>query len=223
MKNDKIKLIDITKIRFSPEFEAELPARRDAEKLIERGRTLRGWNIKSDASLENGIELSPENSNHLYYNDDCLLQIKEVLALLRVYRAKINPERCGFHIHLNIKNLTDKQLLTVITEWIHRQKFIVKKFKVHPKRLDNTCKLLPKSNLHKLTEKQMHEFRNRKDYSFSYSELDEKYYSLNVNHMSKNDYGTIEFRLFGGSLNFKEIKERIYWSLCFLRDCLERE
>jgi hypothetical protein len=32
----EIKLIDITKIRFSPEFEFELPAKIDADKLIER-------------------------------------------------------------------------------------------------------------------------------------------------------------------------------------------
>jgi hypothetical protein len=38
---EEIKLIDIKRIRYSPELEIELPAKIDAEKLIERGKTLR--------------------------------------------------------------------------------------------------------------------------------------------------------------------------------------
>lgn len=223
-KDNSLKLIDIKRIRFSPELEIELPAKQDSQRLIDRGKTLKGWEIKSDGSLDNGIELSPENSNHLYYNEDSLLQIKEVLALVRVYRGKINSETCGLHIHINVKNLTDKQILSIIKEWIHKQRFIAKKFDVHKKRIEDTCKLLPKSELNHLTEKQIHKFRNSRDYSFrEYGYLDEKYYSLNVSHLPKNDYQTIEFRLFGGTLNFREIKEIIYFVLCFVRDSLERE
>lgn len=222
-KQEEIKLIDIKKIRFAPELEIELPAKVDAEKLIERGKTLKGWEIKSDGSLENGIELSPENTNHLYYNEDSLMQIKEVLALVRVYRGKAK-DTCGLHIHINVKNLSDKQILTIVKEWVHRQKFIAKKFNVSKERLDNTCKLLPKSELHKLTEKEIHAFRNNLRTSFrSYGYLDEKYYSLNVSHLPKQDYQTIEFRLFGGSVNYREIKEAIYFTLNFVKDCLERE
>ena len=227
-KNNKkeeknIKLIDIKKIRYSPELEIELPAKIDADKLIDRGKTLKGWEIKSDGSLDNGIELSPENSNHLYYNPDSLMQIKEVLALVRVYRGKALPS-CGLHIHVNVRNLTDKQILTIIKEWVHKQRFIAKKFHVHKDRIENTCKLLPKSELHKLTEKEIHAFRNNLRTSFrGYGYLDEKYYSLNVSHLPKNDYQTIEFRLFSGSVNYREIKEAIYYTLNFVKDCLERE
>lgn len=222
-KEDKIKLIKIESIRYSPEFEFELPAKTDADKLIERGKTLKGWTIKSDGSLTNGIELSPENSNHLYYNEDSLMQIKEILALVRVYKGKALPS-CGLHIHINVKNLTDKQILSVIKEWIHRQKFIIKRFDVSKTRLEETCKLLPKNQLHKLTEKELHAFRNNLRTKFGgYSFLDEKYYSLNVCHLPKNEYQTIEFRSFESTTNFKEIKSIIYWILCFIRDCLERE
>jgi hypothetical protein len=222
-KEDKIKLIDITKIRFSPELEVELPAKVDAERLITRGKTLKGWEIKSDGSLTNGIELSPENGNHLYYNKEDLMQIKEVIALVRVHKGKIKPT-CGLHIHIDVKKLTDKQILTIIQEFIHKQNYVVKKFEVSKDRLEQTCQLLPKSELHSLTEKAIHQFRNQNDYLFrNYGYIDEKYYSLNVAHLAKNDYGTIEFRLFGGTLNFREIKERVYWTLNFVKDCLERE
>lgn len=218
------KLIDIKEIRFSPEIEVELPAKVDADKLIERGKTLKGWDIKHDGSLENGVEFSPENSNHLYYNEEDLMQIKELLALIRVRRGKINPETCGFHLHVDVKKLTDKQILTIIREFIHKQRFIVKKFNVSKHRLEETCKLLPKTELHALTEKAIHQYRCKDSYEFrSYGYIDSKYHSLNVSHMAKDDYGTIEFRLFGGSLNYKEIKERIYWTLNFVKDCLERD
>ena len=61
---EKILLVNIKEMRFSVEIELELPAKTDSDKLIERGKTLKGWEIKSDYSLKNGIELSPENSNH---------------------------------------------------------------------------------------------------------------------------------------------------------------
>jgi hypothetical protein len=223
MKNKEIKLIDIKKIRFSPEFEFELPQKTDADKLIERGKTLKGWEIKSDGSLTNGIELSPEKANHLYYNTDSLMQIKEVLALVRVYKGKALSS-CGLHIHINVKNLSDKQILTIVKEWVHKQRFIAKKFNISKDRLENTCKLLPKSELYKLTEKEIHSFRNNLRNSFrTYSYLDEKYYSLNVCHLPKNDYQTLEFRLFSGSVNNREIKEAIYFTLSFIKDSLERE
>jgi len=223
-KSKNIKLIDIKTIRFSPEIEVELPSSRDSDLLIQRGKTLKGWEIKSDMSLNNGIELSPENGNKLYYNEESLLQIKEVLALVRVYRGKINPKTCGLHIHVNVKNLSDKQILTIVKEWIHRQRYIVKQFNVSKERLENTCKLLPKSELHTLTEKTIHSFRNKNNYSFrSYGYIDEKYYSLNVNHLPKDDYQTVEFRSFNGTLNFKEIKAAIYFVLTFVQGALERE
>lgn len=222
-KEKEIKLIDITKIRFSPEFEFELPNEKISDKLIERGRTLRGWELKNDGSLQQGIEISPENSNHLFYNEDSLMQIKEILALVRVYRGKALPT-CGLHIHISTKSMSDKQILNLIKEWVHRQKYIAKRFGISKIRLSETCKLLPKTELHKLTEKEIHAFRNNLRTSFrSYGYLDEKYYSLNASHLPKSDYGTLEFRIFESTTNFKEIKSIIYFVLTFVQEALERE
>jgi len=222
-KEKEIKLIKIESIRYSPEFEFELPAKVDADKLIERGKTLKGWEIKGDGSLQNGIELSPENSNHLFYNEDSLMQIKEVLALCRVYKAKALPS-CGLHLHINVKNLSDKQILTIIKEWIAKQRYIAKRFDVSKERILETCKFLPKNELHKLTEKELHAFRNNLRNSFKeYGYLDQKYYSLNASHLPRNDYNSLEFRLFSGTVNYREIKEVIYFVLTFIKESLERE
>jgi hypothetical protein len=228
-KEKEIKLIDITKIRYSPEFEFLLPTPKMSKTLIDRGRTLKGWEIKFDGSLKNkneevvGIELSPENRNHLYYNEDSLMQIKEILSLVRCYKGKAMPN-CGLHIHVSTKLMSDKQVLNLIKEWIHRQKYIIKRFGTSKERLEDTCKLLPKSELHKLTEKEIHAVRNNLKTSFrSYSYLDEKYFSLNAMHLSKNSYGTLEFRCFESTTNFKEIKSIIYFVLTFCQQAMERD
>ena len=223
-KEKEVKLFDIKKLRYSIEIEVEFKNKENGQKLIDRGRTLKGWEIKSDGSLDGGCELSPENSNHLHYNSESLMQIKEILALIRVHRGYINPETCGFHIHVNAKNFTDKQILVIIREFIRKQRYVIKRFKVHQTRLDSTCKLLPKTELHTLTEKAIHQFRNNTSYRFSsFGYIDDKYYSMSASHLPKSDYETIEFRLFGGTLNFREIKERIYWTLNFIKDSIERD
>lgn len=220
----RIKLIDIKKIRFSPEIEVELPSEKDRKALLDKKRTMKGWEIKEDYSLQNGIELSPMNSNKLYWNNESLIQIKEILAFIRVHRGFINPKTCGLHIHIDAKWLTDKQVHTIITEWVHKQRFVVKRFKIHQNRLKETCQLLPTKEIKKLKISDIKKARSNNRYGFdSYSYLDEKYYSLNVNHLSKEDYQTLEFRLFGGTLKFKEIKSAIYFCLNFIKDSCERE
>jgi len=223
-KKDKIRLIKIETIRFSPEIECELPKRTDSDAMIDRNRTLKGWEISMDGSLENGMEVKPKKSNKLFFNKEGLLQLKEVLALLRVYRAKVSG-RCGLHIHINAKNLSDKKVLIIIQEFIHKQRFFVKRFKINKERIENTCQLLPKENLHKITVKQINHFRNNgSSWNFNdYSSLDEKYRALNISHLAKGDYGTLEFRLYSATLNYRELKDRILFTLNFIKDCLERE
>lgn len=220
-----IKLVNISKIRFSPEIEVEFPKSKDSQKLIDRHTLLTGWEIDYDGSLANGAEYRPKRSNHLFYNEESMTQIKEMLALIRVHRGRVDKS-CGLHIHINAKNFTDKQIVTIIKEFIAKQRYIVKRFEVHPDRLAGTCRLLPRENLNKLTEKQIHNFR-RQTQEWSYSGynglLDEKYNALNITHLRQGDYGTLELRLFDSTLSFKKIKAQILWSLNFIKECLERE
>jgi hypothetical protein len=222
---DKIKLVNIKKIRFAVEIEVEFPHSKDSQKLIDRHRVLEGWEIDYDGSLENGAEYRPKNSNHLYWNEESLTQLKEILALIKVHRGKV-MKTCGLHIHINCKNFTDRQILFIIKEFIACQKYIVKTFEVHPDRLEDTCKLLPKENLNKLTEKQIHNFRNQTNewgYSGYDALLDEKYRALNVSHLRKGDYGTLEMRLFDSTLSYKKLIYQIKWSLEFIKRSIERE
>jgi hypothetical protein len=224
-KEKEIKLIDISKIRFAVEIEVEFPHSKDSQKLIERHRVLDGWEIDFDGSLENGAEYRPKNGNHLYWNEESLTQLKEMLALIKVHRGKVS-KNCGLHVHINCKPFTDKQIVFIIKEFIACQRYIVKTFEVHPDRLDSTCKLLPKENLKKLTEKQIKEYRKQND-KWSYTGynalMEEKYNALNVGHLRKGDYGTLEFRLFDSTLSYRKLKSQIEWTLNFIKRSVERE
>jgi len=223
MKKD-VKLFDMTKLRFATEIEVEFPRSKDSQKLIDRHRVLNGWEIDYDGSLDNGAEYRPTNKNHLYWNEESLTQLKEMLALIRVHRAKVN-KNCGLHIHVDCKKFTDKQVLEIIKEFIHKQRYIIKRFDIHKDRVAQTCKLLPRENLNALTVKQINKFRKgTASWNFqTYSYLDEKYYSLNASHLKSGDYGTLEFRLFDGTLNYKRLVSQIQYILNFVKESVERE
>lgn len=223
-RQKEVELFDIKKLRFGIEIEVEFPSSKDSQRLIDRHRLLHGWEIDYDGSLDNGAEYRPNNKNHLHWDDESLMQLKEILALIRVHRGKIS-NNCGLHIHVDCKRFTDKQILEIIKEFIHKQRYIVKKFGVHKDRLEHTCKLLPRENLNKLTVEQIHKFRKgTSDWHFNnYSYLDEKYYSLNASHLKSGDYGTLELRLFDATLSYRKLKEQIWFTLDFIKNSVERE
>jgi len=225
VKNKDVKLFDIAKLRWAVEIEVEFPHSKDSQKLIDRHRILDGWELDYDGSLTNGCEYRPKRKNHLYWNEESLTQLKEILAIIRVHRGKVS-KNTGLHIHIDCKIFSDKQILEIVREFIHKQRYIVKRFEVHPDRLESTCRLLPKENLNKLSTKQIHSFRNgNNDCEFGgYNGLmDEKYNALNISHLQKGNYNTLEFRLFDGTLAYNKLKEQILWTLTFIKEALERD
>lgn len=217
-----IKLFDITKLRWAIEIEVEFPNTKDSQKLIDRHSMIKGWEMDGDFSLDNGVEYRPKKNNHLYWNEESLTQLKEVLALIRVHKGK-TYKSCGLHIHIDCNKFSARQIYVIITEWLHKQRYIVKRFKVHPDRLENQCMLLPKEMLKAVNIRTIDKFRKGLIDNWNCKYLDEKSMSLNTMHLAKGNYGTLEFRLFNGTLNYKKLKEQILWTLTFIKDCIERE
>lgn len=224
-REDKIKLIDITKVRFGIEIEVEFSNPNLGQKLIDRHKVLNGWEIDCDGSLDGGAEYRPKNRNHLYFNEEVLMQLKEILALIKCHHGYVS-KNCGLHIHIDCKLFSDKQILFIIKEFIACQKYIIKTFNVHPDRLKETCRLLPREGISKLSEKQIHNFRKQTQ-NWSYTGynglLEEKYNALNISHLCYGGYGTLEFRLFDSTLSYKKLKSQIEWTLNFIKRSIERE
>jgi hypothetical protein len=127
MKKDKIKFVDISKIRFGVEIEVEFTNPELGQKLIDRHRVLEGWTIDVDGSLEGGAEYKPKNNNHLYWNEESLTQLKEILAIIKCHKGHVS-KNCGLHIHIDCKKFSDKQVLFIIREFIACQRYIIKTF-----------------------------------------------------------------------------------------------
>lgn len=58
---------NLKNVRFSIEMEVEFPDSKDSQKLINKHRLIRGWEIDYDGSLDNGAEYRPKDRNKLYW------------------------------------------------------------------------------------------------------------------------------------------------------------
>ena len=200
-------------LRFSVEIEVEFSDKKDSQKLIEKHRIIPGWALDYDGSLDNGAEYRPKDRTHLHWNEDSIDQIKEIIGLIKAHKGDIRST-CGLHVHVDMKDFTYREIANIIKAYIKDQNKICKEFKMLKQRLDYAQKI-PKSVIRYLTESNI---RKVKEGQLEYGEggcqyLTERHYSLNVDALHK--HGTLEFRLFNGSIQIRRIKAYIKWCLNF--------
>jgi hypothetical protein len=212
----------IYSLRWSPEIEVEFPEKININTLHERyDKFLGGWQVTTDGSLDNGLEFKPKKSHKLYYNSETFEEIREIFHLIKGHKGKVT-KKCGLHIHIDAKIFTDEQIVMIVKEFIHKQRFIIKRFKVQKSRLEDMCKLLPRNGLSKVTPQIIHKVRTKDEWTLpDYPYFQDKHHALNI--LNLKDYGTLEFRLFEASSKVKEIKEIVKWLFEFLINSLERE
>ena len=200
-------------LRFSVEIEVEFPDQKDSQKLIEKHRIIRGWALDYDGSLENGAEYRPKDRNKLFWNEDSIDQIKEIIGLIKAHKGDIRST-CGLHVHVDMKDFTYKEIARIIKMYIKDQHKICKEFKMLKCRTDYAQKI-PKSVRRYLTESNIRKVKNNElEYGEGGCEyLTERHYSLNIDALNK--HGTLEFRLFNGSIQIRRIKKYIKWCLNF--------
>jgi hypothetical protein len=203
----------LEEIRFGVEIEVEFPKAKDSYELIQRNKVIPGWRMDFDGSLDNGAEYKATNKNKLYYNEESLTQIKEIIALIKVHHGNIRPS-CGLHIHVDMKDFTDKEIINIVKAFYKKQKSIIKKFKVLKYRLQEQS-MTPKGVL-KLNTKILNDIRKDKASKYDEDYFYTRYYLLNIT--SLNEFNTLEFRLFNGTIQHKKIKEYVRWVLKFCID-----
>jgi len=203
----------LNEIRFGIEIEVEFPKSKDSYELIHRNKVIPGWKMDFDGSLDNGSEYKAVDKNKLYYDDESLTQIKEIIALIKVHRGNIRPS-CGLHLHVDMKDFDDKEIVNIVKAFYRKQKPIIKKFNVLKCRLEEQF-ILPKGVL-KLTPKILNDIKKDKASKYEEDYFYTRYYLLNVT--SLNEFNTLEFRLFNGTIQYKKIKEYIRWVLKFCID-----
>ena len=200
-------------LRFSIEIEVEFPSKKDSQKLISKHRIIRGWALDYDGSLDNGAEYRPKDRNKLYWNEDSIDQIKEIVGLIKAHRGHIKGSTCGFHVHVDMTKFTNKEICNIIKAYIGQQNKILKQFNTLKCRLDYAQRI-PKDVIKHLTENNIQKVKKDDDcYRDIHSYFSERHFSLNV--LSLNKHGTLEFRLFNGSIQIRIIKAYVKWCLNF--------
>jgi hypothetical protein len=200
-------------LRFAIEIEVEFPNKKDSQKLISKHRIIRGWALDYDGSLDNGAEYRPKDRNKLYWNEDCIDQIKEIIGLIKAHRGHIKGSTCGFHVHVDMTKFTNREICNIIKAYIKQQNKVCKQFGMLKCRSDYAQKI-PANTIKYLTESNIQKIKNNE---FSYGEgceyLSERHYQLNA--LALNKHHTLEFRLFNGSIQISRIKAYVKWCLEF--------
>ena len=200
-------------VRFGIEIEVEFPETEESRELIEKHRLIRGWEIDDDGSLDNGAEYRPKNSNHLHYDKDSLDQIKEIIGLIKAHKGHIRPT-CGLHLHINMKQFTEKEIISIIKSFAKQQNHLFRKFNVLKSRNDTAMKL-PKIDVARLTPQIIKKIKQGA-LELGPEYFHERHFSLNL--LSLKEHGTLEFRLFNGTIMIRKIQSYIKWAIQF---CIE--
>jgi hypothetical protein len=106
-------------------MEVEFPDTKDSQKLIDKHRIIRGWTIDTDGSLDNEAEYKTLDRNHLFWKEDCFDQIKEIIGLIKAHRGKIKDKTCGLHVHIDMKNFKNEEIVNIIKAFIYKQNKII--------------------------------------------------------------------------------------------------
>lgn len=188
-----------------------------------KGRT---WKCMYDSSIvaRNNNEKCEVVSPILTYDD--MKDLQEIVRILRRNGAKSSASRqCGIHVHIGVGNHTIKTLKNLVNYMSSYQDVIYKALAIDPCR-ERWCKklepmLIDKFNVRGLDTMKKGETawygegrENEKHMHYSQS----RYHGLNLHSVFSK--GTIEFRLFNGTLHAGEIRSYITFCLAMSNFCL---
>ena len=144
------------------------------------------WIIKPDSSC--GIEIcSPVLKGWLG-----VMEIARVVKALGEDARVLADDRCSFHVHIDISDLSEKEVATIITWWVKCEPVFIDSVPFTRKR-NQYCQLLAQSEGFERVEDDFipNESLIRK-LGFC------KYFTINTYHYYNNKRKTIEFRIMDG-------------------------
>ena len=139
------------------------------------------WGIKPDSSC--GMEIVSPVLRGIHGIE----QVCEVVKLIRKNNYSVD-KRCSVHVHVDVSDLSDKQLTSIITWWIKCEPVFFDSV-LSCRKLNPYCMFIGLNSA----------FRVDKDF-YSLEQLNDifgkiKYYSLNTYHKNNKKRNTIEFRI----------------------------
>ena len=199
-----------------------------------KGRT---WKAMSDSSIwaQRKVDGQIEGATNEYRTEvvspilsyDDIPKLQELVRTLRKAGALVNSS-CGIHIHVGAEQFTPKTLRNLVNLMASKEDMIYHALQIDPIREGRYCQKTDGTFLAKLNKKQpqtMTEFADiwyiqapfgrNEHYNCS------RYHGLNLHATFTK--GTVEFRLFNGTLHAGEIKAYIQYCLALAHQALTQK
>lgn len=199
-----------------------------------KGRT---WKAMSDSSIwaQRKVDGQIEGATNEYRTEvvspilsyDDIPKLQELVRTLRKAGALVNSS-CGIHIHVGAEQFTPKTLRNLVNLMASKEDMIYHALHIDPIREGRYCQKTDGTFLAKLNKKQpqtMTEFADiwyiqapfgrNEHYNCS------RYHGLNLHATFTK--GTVEFRLFNGTLHAGEIKAYIQFCLALAHQALTQK
>jgi hypothetical protein len=181
----------------------------------------RSWKLVSDASiLTDGGEEVEMVSPICTYDD--ITTIQEIVRKLRKAGAKTNTS-CGIHVHIDASAHIARSLKNLANIMVSKESLLFKALKVGANR-ERYCQKADKNFIERINGKRITDKDTLKKLWYngadnSHMHYDEsRYHALNLHSVWSK--GTVEFRLYNGSLHAGEIKTYIQLSLAINHQAL---
>ena len=206
------------------------------DKRIVRDTSGRKWAIMRDSSIHpqrKGVEIAGEDykvelvTPVLYYSDIETLQ--ELVRDLRKAGAKVNRS-CGMHVHVGAEKFTPATLRNLSNLFANNEDMIYKALQVDDEHRNiDYCKKTSAAYLKELNEKKpktedafkMIWYNDSTPYAQHRHYDDSRYRGLNLHAFFTK--GTVEFRLFNGTLHAGKVKSYIQFCLALVQQALRQK
>lgn len=188
-----------------------------------KGRT---WKCMYDSSIiaRTNDQKCEVVSPILTYDD--MADLQEIVRILRKNGAKSSAQKqCGIHVHIGVGNHTIKTLKNLVNYMSSYQDIIYKALAIDPAR-ERWCKKLEpmlidnfnKRGLDTMEKGETAWYGEGREYGKNEHYNQTRYHGLNLHSVFSK--GTIEFRLFNGTLHAGEIRSYITFCLAMSNFCL---
>lgn len=200
----------------------------------------RVWKIMSDGSIktmkkQKGILEEADKSYSvelvtpiLNYDED-IETLQEIIRQLRQAGAVSESEfQCGIHIHVGAKEHTPNTLKNLVNLIAAKEELIYKSLEIDPERV-RYCKKVNKTLIETINKKKPKTLKDLADIWYSEYGAENRsrhyhssrYHGLNLH--STFTKGTIEFRLFNGTLHAGKIRSYIVFCLAISHQALTQK
>ena len=170
------------------------------------------WIIKPDSSC--GIEICTP----VLKGWSGLMETCKVIDALGADQKVHADDRCSFHVHVDVSDLSENEVATIITWWVKCEPVFMDSVPISRKK-NQYCQLLGQSEIFDKLEDGFHS----NDYLIRRLGLC-KYYTINTYHYYNNKRKTIEFRIMDGEccLDPWAAKNYIRLLIHFIERCLKK-